>query len=121
MGRHSVLHARQAKRQDLDSVDGRGHVQRGETAGLRDSPLVIEGTAPEAPFKRTPAAAAKVDTPDLALAGGIPERGQGETKLRRPPVVRTPSSGLPWRVPTRLQDAPVICNGVHRPGSPAHL
>src|SRR5439155_21516429 len=104
-------------RHDLDPVEGRGNVQRPEPAGLRNSPLAVEGTAPEAPLERTTTAAAEVDAPDLAPAGGVPNGRQGKAELRRPPVVRAPGGRLPRRVPTRLHIAPVVRNASFRLGA----
>src|SRR5438094_7964164 len=74
VGRHLFLRARQAIRHDLDSVQGRRHVQLDDAAGLRNAPLAVERTGPEAPFKGTAAAATKIDAPGLAFARGVLDR-----------------------------------------------
>src|SRR6058998_2412603 len=107
VGRRFFLHARQAIRHDLDPVQGRRHVQLDDAAGLRNAPLAVERTGPEAPFKGTAAAATKIDAPGLAFARGVLDRRQRQTELGRPSVVRAPGSRLPWRVPVRVQRAPI--------------
>src|SRR5206468_6680938 len=61
----TILQACQAVRHDLGPIEGWRYAERCQATRLRNSPLVVERTAPEAQLQGSATTAAEVDAPCL--------------------------------------------------------